>query len=73
MDASVDKPSVDAEVPQVSGEVSVPSAEVDASVPSVDVKKPKKGVFGSLFGSGKGKMEVSCMYVTCLWFIHTHL
>ena len=41
-------------------DVSMPSGSVD--VPSVDVKKPKKSLFGGIggmFGSGKGKMEVS--------------
>ncbi len=70
--ASVDVPSVDAsvDVPSASGDVSLPSAsvdvpsgEVDASLPSVDVKKPKKGLLGGLFGSKKGKMEVSCGYL----------
>ncbi|CAM9913806.1 unnamed protein product, partial [Ectocarpus sp. 13 AM-2016] len=41
----------------------LPSGDVDASVsvpdvPSVDVKKPKKGMFGGLFGSSKAKVEV---------------
>ncbi|CAM9963630.1 unnamed protein product, partial [Ectocarpus fasciculatus] len=47
----------------------LPSGDVDASVsvpdvPSVDVKKPKKGLFGGLFGSSKGKIEVSAVCST---------
>ncbi|CAN0403485.1 unnamed protein product, partial [Ectocarpus sp. 12 AP-2014] len=41
----------------------LPAGDVEASVavpdvPSVDVKKPKKGMFGGLFGSGKAKVEL---------------
>ncbi|CAN0337298.1 unnamed protein product, partial [Scytosiphon promiscuus] len=33
-------------------------------MPSVEVEKPKKGVFGSLFGSSKAKVEVPGVDVT---------
>ncbi|CAM9712965.1 unnamed protein product [Scytosiphon promiscuus] len=47
---SGDKP--DAEMPcSANGDVSVPD------FPSRDVRKPKKGIFGGLFGSSKMKME----------------
>ena len=63
----VSAPDVSGSMPEVSGDVSMPSFDasvdapsVDASLdaPSVDVKKPKKGLFGSMFGSSKGKIEV---------------
>lgn len=46
--------------------VQLPSGDVDVDanlsapeVPSVDAKKPKKGLFGSMFGGSKGKLEAS--------------
>ena len=60
LDASGSLPSADVDV-------SVPSGSVD--VPSVDVKKPKKSLFGGIggiFGSAKGKMEVSGNYPALL-------
>lgn len=49
----------------------LPSGDVDASasvsapeVPSVEVEKPKKGLFGGIFGSSKSKVEVRCVEKT---------
>ncbi|CAN0491727.1 unnamed protein product, partial [Ectocarpus sp. 8 AP-2014] len=64
VDASM--PSASVEVPSGGVDASLPSAgdlsaDVGAKapdVPSVDVQKPKKGLFGGLFGSNKGKIEV---------------
>ena len=71
---SLPSADVDVSLPSVSGAVvgstgAVGDADVGAKiddvavkrpdVPSGEWKKPKKGLFGSMFGSGKGKMEVS--------------
>ena len=58
--------SLDASGSLPSGEVdvSVPSVSGAVDMPSVDVKKPKKSMFGSIFGSGKGKMEVTAVRLT---------
>ena len=69
VDASVDVPSVSGDaslpstsvdVPSVDASVEVPSVDASVDVPSVEVEKPKKGLFGRVFGgSSKGKIEVS--------------
>ena len=53
---SGDKPSG-----EVDASVDVPSVDASVEAPSVDVKKPKKGLFGGIFGSSKGKIEVGAV------------
>ena len=66
--------SLDASGSLPSGEVdvSVPSVSGDVDMPTVDVKKPKKSMFGSIFGSGKGKMEVSGSPRELLFWDHVY-
>ena len=70
-EVDVSMPSVSATAEGVTEAVGDLSADVGAKIDDVDVKvpvmpsasgewkKPKKSMFGSIFGSGKGKMEVS--------------
>ena len=63
--------SLDASGSLPSGEVDVsaPSVSGAVDVPSVDVKKPKKSLFGGIFGSSKGKMDVEVSWEDgcCAW------
>ena len=71
----VSMPSVSGAVEGVKGAVGHLSADAGAKIDDVEVKgpgmpsvsgewkKPKKSMFGSIFGSGKGKMEVGDIYI----------